>query len=109
MTEVVPNRRSLPLLWLISAVLSVLCLIPLALPYLFGTGWNAKWDWGFIYVTLRFVLLPVGCAFNLIYALVVAVRSRNASTVQRWVTVGLAPVPLIILASVYSWRNPIPP
>lgn len=109
MTEVVHKRNSLPLLWLISAVLSVLCIIPLALPYLFGTGWNAKWDWGLVYVTLRFVLLPVGCTFNFIYAVVAAVRSREASTVQRWVTAGLGPVPLIILGSVYSWKNPMPP
>ena len=107
--EAVRKTQPLPVLWVISAVLSVLCVVPIALPYFFGTGSNATWDWGFIYVTLRFVLLPLGCAFNLIYAVVVAVRSRDASTVRRWMTVVLAPVPLIILASVYSWKNPMPP
>jgi hypothetical protein len=29
------------------------------LPDLFGTGANAKWDWSLIFVTLRFVVVPL--------------------------------------------------
>ena len=103
------KRQSLPMLWLISAGLSMLSVVPIALPHFFRTGVNATWDWGFLYVTLRFILLPVGSAFNLFYALVVALRSRDASPMQRWLTVSLAPVPLIILGLLYTWKTPMPP
>ncbi len=98
-----------PRFWLISAALSALCLVPVLLPYLFGTGANARWDWGFVYVTLRFVLLPPACALYLICAVVAALRSKRDSNVERWITAGLAPVPLVILLLMYSWKNPMPP
>ena len=37
----------------------MLALITELLPVVFGTGGEAKFDWGFSYVTLRFVILPV--------------------------------------------------
>jgi hypothetical protein len=81
----------------------------MVLPFLFGEGTNAMWDWGFIYVTLRFVLLPPACVGFLVFALFVSVRSKNARLPQRWITVGLAFVPSLILVTVYSWKNPMPP
>jgi hypothetical protein len=36
-----------------------------ALPFIFGTGENAKWDWSFLYVTMRFVLLPIACIIHI--------------------------------------------
>jgi hypothetical protein len=34
------------------------------LPIVFGRGANATWNWGFLYVTLRFILLPVACVLH---------------------------------------------
>jgi hypothetical protein len=31
------------------------------LPAFSGTGDVARWDWGFAYVTLHFVILPIAC------------------------------------------------
>ena len=65
-------------LWATSAALCAFCFVPLSLPYLFGTGSGATWDWGFLYVTLRFVALPLACAVYFVYAVLVAWRSKGA-------------------------------
>ena len=96
-------------LWATSAALCAFCFVPLSLPYLFGTGSGATWDWGFLYVTLRFVALPLACAVYFVYAVLVAWRSKGASTLDRCVTAALAPLPLVVLITMYSWRNPLPP
>jgi hypothetical protein len=49
-------------------------LLPELLPLLFGTGEHARWDWGFPYVTLHFVLLPPMCLFFLVGGIVQVVR-----------------------------------
>jgi len=49
-------------------------LLPELLPFLFGTGEKATWDWGFPYVTLRYVLLPPACLFFLVGGILRAVR-----------------------------------
>lgn len=49
-------------------------LLPELLPLLSGTGGKATWDWGFPYVTLRYVLLPPACLFFLVGGIVRAVR-----------------------------------
>ena len=47
-------------------------------PFLFGAGAQARWDWGFLYVTLRFIILPAlavaPIAFNGLVALHRSVR-----------------------------------
>ena len=49
-------------------------LLPELLPLLFGTGEHARWDWGFPYATLHFVLLPPTCLFFLVGGIVQVVR-----------------------------------
>jgi hypothetical protein len=47
--------------WPFALLIVALLVVTEALPYIFGMGDNAKWDWSFLYVTIRFVLLPVAC------------------------------------------------
>jgi len=47
------------------SIIAVLIVTEL-LPIIFGTGENSTWDWGFLYVTLRFVLLPFVCVIHII-------------------------------------------
>lgn len=37
----------------------ILALLNELLPIVFGTGKNAIWDWSFIYVTMRWILIPI--------------------------------------------------
>jgi hypothetical protein len=39
------------------------------LPFLFGTGDAASVDWSLVYVTFRFVILPIGSVFLLVWGL----------------------------------------
>ena len=39
-----------------------------SLPLVFGTGYNARWDWGFPYVTDRWLLVPILAFGHLVYA-----------------------------------------
>jgi hypothetical protein len=48
-----------------------------SLPYIFGTGYDAKWDWSFIYVTMRFVLLPITCLAHLSLNLLRIIKSKK--------------------------------
>ena len=47
--------------WHFALLIVALFIATESLPFIFGTGHNAKYDWGFIYVSMRFVLLPVAC------------------------------------------------
>jgi len=61
--------------------LLALGLVPELLPLLFGTGGRATSDWGFIYVTCHFVLLPL-CSFVVLIASgVFLVRGPNRGRV----------------------------
>ena len=48
--------------WLGAIAILLASLINELLPVVFGAGEHARLDWGFTYVTLRFVLLPLACA-----------------------------------------------
>jgi hypothetical protein len=52
--------------WPAALSLVVLAAFTELLPVLFGAGLHARWDWGYIYVTLHFVVLPVACIAHIV-------------------------------------------
>jgi len=51
--------------WIYGSVILVMVAVTESLPFILGTGQEAKWDWGFIYVTMRFGVLPIACIAHL--------------------------------------------
>lgn len=52
--------------WPAALSLVVLAAFTELLPVLFGAGLHARWDWGNIYVTLHFVVLPAACIAHIV-------------------------------------------
>ena len=71
------NQNSSKFSWPFALVILALLVVTEALPPIFGTGYNAKWDWGFFYVTMRFVLLPAACFAHVGWNLVRLIKSRK--------------------------------
>jgi hypothetical protein len=65
--------------WPGAVLLVALAIGPELLPLIYGTGEHATGDWGFIYVTCHFVLLPLGSLFVLIGGAVMVMRGPAAS------------------------------
>lgn len=77
------------------------------LPVVFGTGYEATWDWGFTYVTMRFVLLPIFCLAHLVLAAVFLFARRRQ---QAEVSALPATSALIAMGYLVSlWFYPLPP
>jgi hypothetical protein len=77
------------------------------LPVVFGTGDRASWDWSFVYITLRFVLLPVVSVVDLLIivpACLWRIRRDHASGGLSIAISGIVPL-LFVLASYFY---PIP-
>ena len=55
-------------LWLCGLGLAFGAIATEALPVLVGT----RWDWGFTYVTARFVLLPISCLLHIVLSVLFA-------------------------------------
>ena len=75
------NSIDMPTRFLGLFALSILVLAFVAegLPLIFGTGVNAKWDWGFIYVSMRFVVLPLICLIHLCLFLFQMSKHKNGA------------------------------
>jgi hypothetical protein len=85
--------------WYFPAVVLVsVTLLNELLPVVFGTGYNAIWDWSFIYVTLRFIALPLFALVSLGVAIYRSVRRLDAPLRAHVVTAALA---LGYLAALY--------
>lgn len=71
--------------WPTAIVLLAAAVATELLPVVFGTGSNARWDWGFTYVTMRFIVLPTACVLhllvNVVAALVLSVRGTATLTI----------------------------
>lgn len=51
-----------------------------SLPFIFGSGGNATWDWGFLYVTIIFALIPIACVIHFIWNLIMfAIRIKKGN------------------------------
>lgn len=50
------------------------------LPVIFGTGENASWDWSFIYVTLRVIIVPLAALLCLVANVAAAAREKRLSS-----------------------------
>lgn len=77
-----------------------------ALPVAFGTGRKASWDWGFLYVTLRFGVLPLVSALHALRFGLVALRLFREQRTAAGCIVGLSlTVPCAYLALL--WKHPL--
>lgn len=73
------------LLWWLCGALVVVAAGTELLPVIFGTGPRVPWEWGFTYVSLRFVLLPLLCVMHLVLVgLFLLVRSLSEPVVSAW-------------------------
>lgn len=65
--------------WAAALLILVTALAAEMLPIVGGTGTQARFDWSFAYVTLHFVLLPLGAVVHLAWnALALAFRRSRA-------------------------------
>ena len=46
--------------WTIAIAIPVLAVATELMPAAFGSGEKAAWDWSFLFVTMKFVVLPIG-------------------------------------------------
>jgi len=63
--------------WPFALLIVVLLVVTESLPYIFGMGDKAKWDWSFLYVTMRFVLLPAACITHVGINLYQIIKSKK--------------------------------
>jgi len=63
--------------WPFALLIVVSLAVTESLPFIFGTGYNAKWDWSFIYVTMRFILLPAACLGHAGWNIYRIIKSRK--------------------------------
>ena len=63
--------------WLLAIALPLLALATELLPVTFGTGEKATWDWGSLYVTMKFIALPLGGTVAGVVSIVLARRARR--------------------------------
>jgi hypothetical protein len=59
------------------AIVAALLATELA-PVVFGTGENATVDWGFMYVTMRFMLVPAACIIHVAISIIRAFLHRGS-------------------------------
>jgi hypothetical protein len=78
-----------------------------SLPLILGTGRHARLDWGFAYVTMRFILLPVAALGLLVFGrvgLIPSLRAHSRSSVAAILLALIAPILFIAL----SYFLPLP-
>ena len=84
------NPRLARLLWIGSCAVVVGWAFAELLPALFGTGHEAGIEWGFIYVSMKFVLLPSACLAILGLVLVGAVAGIRGNDSRRALAIASA-------------------
>jgi hypothetical protein len=57
--------------------ISVLFVLNELLPVIFGSGKNAAWDWSFVFVTLRFIIVPVASVLYLGANVALAMKEKR--------------------------------
>lgn len=71
------------------------------LPVIFGTGFGARWDWSFIFVTAKFVLLPAISVIDLAIVTPIAIMRDRASGRWPWPSCVSSAVSVIYLVALY--------
>jgi hypothetical protein len=71
------------------------------LPVIFGTGESATWDWGALYVTSRFVVLPLAALIHVVVNVGFALKKETRSS-ERVVTLLSLTISLGYLVSLYA-------
>ena len=84
----------------------MLCVTAELLPVLFGTGYEAKLDWSFLYVTLHFVVTPFLCLLLVPANLIAFVRRRSRALPLRLLDLTSVAVPIGYLALLYYFPFP---
>jgi hypothetical protein len=93
--------------WPAAAIIAATILAVELLPVAFGTGENAVWDWGFLYVTFRFVLLPLICAIHIAANLLFLGFSSNRPATERLKQLASVIVTVAFLGISYSYPLPL--
>jgi hypothetical protein len=75
------------------------------LPVIFGSGENASWDWSFIFVTLRFIIVPLAALLCLGANIAAAIREKRLSSPIVLRSIGAATLVVLcwIRGGVCSW------
>ena len=94
------------MLWWLCGGLVVVAVGTELLPVIFGTGSKAWWDWSFLYVSLRFVLLPLFCVAHLLLVGVFLLVYGLSETVTSAWPASSAAAPAAYLLS--QWLYPLP-
>ena len=95
------------IVWIVAAAVIAGTLFAELLPEVFGKGEKAVWDWSFLYITLRFVLLPLISIVDLLIIIPIAyhrVRSRGIRGRRSILISGI--IPLVFLLASYFFPVP---
>ena len=98
-----PGPRAI---WATAVAIPLLALFAELLPVVFGTGEKASWDWSFLYITIRFIVLPLGG----LLAGAIALGISLVSGARSWRRSRPATV-LLVIAIAYDvalYLNPMP-
>lgn len=71
------------------------------LPVVFGTGFGARWDWSFIYVTAKFMLLPTISVIEVAIVTPIAIVRDRAAGRWPWPSCASSAVSVIYLVALY--------
>lgn len=92
--------------WISALTIALLALAAESLPVAFGTGRKASWDWGLVYVTLRFGVLPSASIAHMLRFGSAASRLFRERRIAAGCTAGLSlTVPCTYLALL--WKHPL--
>jgi hypothetical protein len=92
--------------WPAAIVIGITIILIELLPVVFGTGENAALDWSFLYVTFRFILLPLACLVHVAANLWLLVFNRKQPVQGRLVRFSSIVIPVVFL--VFSYVYPLP-
>lgn len=90
--------------WLVATAIVVGIFVTELTPVVSGTGADARWDWSFLYVTSRYVVLPLACVFNLWlsgWAFVQSVQSPEQRHVSSALASSIVPLAFLLLSYFY--------
>lgn len=81
--------------WRGAAIIASLAAVALGLPLVVGTSDHTLWDWGFLFVTIVFVMLPI---MSLLHVGLTVVLARTLSGRERWIELTSVIVPCAYFA-----------
>jgi len=88
--------------WLGALSIIVLFLFTELIPIIFGAGEHSTWDWSFLYVTIKFIALPILCFIHIGINVTRIIKSQKDRLALIQLSSILIPVGYIVLLYLYQ-------